>query len=430
MVQYAFNAMKMGPSIRAVLLGALLLGVATIVLAADPKPLTSIAAIHALTNDEASQGLQVAFEGTVTYYKTGDIDLFVQDGDVAIYVETTANAKLVLGDQVLVLGKTRSSFRPEIKADNVIFLHHGDPPEAVNADFKQLIRAELDCRRATVRGRVRSANIITDAGVPTIYLQLELEGGEIDAETIQSQIPDLSGLLDAEVEVTGAVAGKFDNKNQMTGILIEVYSFADVKIIRQATAAPSSLPVTPMDQILSVYNVQDRTERVRVQGTVTYDQPGSAVVLQNGAKSLWIDTQFERPVGIGTVASATGFPDVRSGALTLTEGEIEATGSSAPISPPLVPAPELAIGSRAFDLVSVEGRLLMSVREAGQDEYVLVSGGHLFSAVYRHPERGLNLPLPPMKQVALGSRVRITGICMLDKFDKFQGPVAFEVLLR
>ena len=423
------SVMKMGLPIRAAIVGAILVAVAPSTRSAETKPLTSLRSIHALSNEEASQGLQVAFEGVVTYYKPGDIDLFVQDGDTAVYVESSSNAKLELGDRVLVLGKTRASFRPEIKADNVIFLRHGVPPPAVNADFKRLIRAELDCRRATVRGKVRSANIVNDAGIPTIYLQLELDGGEIDAEMIVSKA-DLNGLLDAEIEVTGAVAGKFDNKNQMTGILIEVQSIADVKVIQPATVAPTSLPVMPMDEILSVYNVQDRTQRVRVQGTVTYDQPGSAIVLQNGSKSLWIETQFEQPVMIGTLASASGFPDVRSGALTLTEAQIETSGAAAPIKPPLVPASELAIGSRAFDLVSVEGRLLMSVREAGQDEYVLVSGGHLFSAVYRHPERGLNLTLPAMKQVAVGSKVRMTGICMLERFDKFQGSVAFEVLLR
>jgi diguanylate cyclase (GGDEF)-like protein len=425
-----WGAMKKGLSTRAVFLIALLLVCAAIGRAADTKPITSLHAIHVLTNEQAGQGLPVAFEGTVTYYKEGDIDLFVQDGEVAIYVETIASLKLDLGDRVLVLGKTRASFRPEIKADNVIFLRHGTAPPAVNADFRQLIRAEFDCRRATVRGRVRSANIVSDAGVATIYLQLQMEGGEIDAEMIESKPGDLTGLLDAEVEVTGAVAGKFDNKNQMTGILVEVQSLSDVKIIKQATRAPSSLPVMPMDEILSVYNVQDRTQRVRVEGTVTYDHPGAAIVLQNGAKSLWIETQFERPVKIGTLASASGFPDVRNGALTLTQGQIEVSGNASPIIPQPVPASELAVGTHAFDLVSVEGRLLMSVREAGQDEYVLVSDGRLFSAVYRHPERGLNLPLPPMKQVGVGSRVRMTGICMLERFDKFQGPVAFEVLLR
>ncbi|HEY1579464.1 MAG TPA: GGDEF domain-containing protein [Terracidiphilus sp.] len=60
----------------------------------------------------------------------------------------------------------------------------------------------------------------------------------------------------------------------------------------------------------------------------------------------------------------------------------------------------------------------------------MISQGHVFSAIYRHPERGIDLPVSPMQNLREGSRVRITGICVLDKGDQFRGPVAFHILLR
>ena len=78
----------------------------------------------------------------------------------------------------------------------------------------------------------------------------------------------------------------------------------------------------------------------------------------------------------------------------------------------------------------MEGRLVTRVREAAQDQYVVVSQGHVFSAIYRHPERGLDLPVSPMQNLRPGSRVRVTGICVLDRGDQFRGPVAFHLLLR
>ena len=51
------------------------------------QPLTSLRAIHALTNAQASHQLPVSFEATVTYYRGYERTLFVQDGDVAIYVK-------------------------------------------------------------------------------------------------------------------------------------------------------------------------------------------------------------------------------------------------------------------------------------------------------------------------------------------------------
>jgi diguanylate cyclase (GGDEF)-like protein len=395
-----------------------------------PATLTALAAIHALSNDQANKAIPVAFEATVTYYKKGDVDLFVQDGDIAIYVETTPMVDIVTGDRVLVRGKTRGSFRPEIMQGSATVLYHGVRAKPVPADFKQLIRAELDCRLVTVHAVVRSANHILDNGIKSLYLQVLMDGGNIDAEVLDTDGGDLSRLLDAEVELTGAAAGRFDSKNQMTGILLEVPSMSDLKILKSPRTRPGSLPVTSMDEVLKEYNIRDRTQRVRVEGTITYYQAGVALVLQNGSRSMWISTQFEKPLPVNQWASVTGFPDVRNGSLTLNRAAIQETGVRSPVTPLSASPTELASGVHAFDLVSVEGRLLMAVREAVQDEYVLVSGGHLFSAVYRHPERGLAIQPEPMVSLPIGSLVRMTGICALDNGYKFQGPMAFELLLR
>jgi diguanylate cyclase (GGDEF)-like protein len=257
-----------------------------------------------------------------------------------------------------------------------------------------------------------------------------MEGGYIDAQVAEGGGENFGNLLDAEVEVTGAVAGKFDSKMQMAGILLEVPTISDIKVVKSARSTPASLPLTPMDEILTATDIQDRTRRVRVSGTITYYQPGSALVLQGGPKSLWINTRFEKPLRLGDLASASGFPDVVNGSFVLTRGEIEDSGISSRILPLPVTSRELTGGSHALELVSIEGRLLMSLRQSVQDEYVVVSDSHLFSAIYRHPARTLETLLPPMKQLPVGSQVRVSGICILDRGEQFQGPQTFSILLR
>jgi diguanylate cyclase (GGDEF)-like protein len=176
--------------------------------------------------------------------------------------------------------------------------------------------------------------------------------------------------------------------------------------------------------------VDDQTERVRVQGTITYYQPGAAMVLQNGSDALWVDTRSEEPFRVGDHALVSGFPDVRSGSVVLTRGEIETTRSDATLQVPTLDARILSSGTHAFELVSVEGRLAVSVRQAAQDQYVIASQGHVFSAIYRHPQQGLNLPVSPLRDIRPGSRVRLTGICVMDRGDQFRGTVAFHLLLR
>jgi diguanylate cyclase (GGDEF)-like protein len=397
----------------------------------SPPVLTSLAAIHALTNEEANRVFPVAFEGTVTYYEKGNIDLFVQDGDTAIYVESVPGQSLALGDRVRVEGTTRASFLPEILARRVTMLHHGAPPPPVQADFGQMIRAELDCRRATVRAVVRAANVFSDGVSKSVLLDLLMPGGNLQAQVASPATPaQIEALLDSTIDITGAVAGRFDSKNQMTGILLEVPSLSDVHIVAPARVAPHLLPFKPFDKILESTHVEDRTARVRVEGTITYYQPGSALVLQDGMHALWVDTRSEEPHNTGDHALVSGFADVRNGAVVLTGAEIVSVPSGVPPHVEELTTAQLASGTHAFELVSVEGELLTRVRERAQDQYVIVAQGHVFSAIYRHPERGLSIPVAPMKDVRLGSRVRVTGICVLDRGDQFRGAVAFHLLLR
>jgi diguanylate cyclase (GGDEF)-like protein len=397
---------------------------------AMPPSLTTLRAVHSLTGAEARLRLPVDFEATVTYYDNQGRDLFVQDGDLAIYVFAQPGAQFVPGDRIRVQGKTDSDFRPDVLGEELTLIHHGPAPDAVPANLGQLLRVELDCVRVKMRARVRSADIVKDQAETNIYLTLLVDGGYIDAIVLGQDKSKLKELLDAEVEITGAVAGKFDTKMQLAGIMLQVASLSDVKIIEPATTQPGSLPITPMDEILKGYEVHDASRRMRVRGTVTFYLPGSTLVLQDGGKSLRVSTQFEGPLPIGEVVDVTGFPDARNNSPTLTQSEITRTGKQAPISPLPADFSQLSSGKHAFDLVSTEGTVLASVRGATQDEYVLDSNGHLFSAIYRHPDADI-FPLPAMKHVAVGSTIRVAGICTMETgSDPLGVPVAFYVLLR
>jgi diguanylate cyclase (GGDEF)-like protein len=398
--------------------------------AASAATLTTLRAIHALSNAQASQGIPVAFEATVTYYRDCDVDLFVQDGDAAIYVLFKPGASLLPGDRVLVQGRTRESFRPDIVDAKVSLLRHGSLPAPAPASFQQLVSAKLDAMRVTAHGVVRAADMVPGTGERNIYLQVLMDGGYVDAAVNSADQGALKDLLDAEVEVAGVSTAKFDQKMQQTGALLDVQSLADIKIRKRAGATPASLPMTPMEDVFASYHIRDLTQRVQVRGTVTYYQPGSAAVLQSGSKCLWIITMTDVPLRVGDLADASGFPEVRNGYLALTHAEVRDTHVQAPIPPLPVDWWEMGMGDNAFSLVSVEGQVVMQAREAAQDEYVLTSKGHVFSAIYRHPNGMSQSQLPPMKELPVGARVRVTGISMFYSSDPFNGPVASDMLLR
>ncbi|HVU48922.1 MAG TPA: GGDEF domain-containing protein [Terracidiphilus sp.] len=401
---------------------------------ASQPALTTLRAVRALTNNEAVNNPPVSFEATVTYYDNIGVDLFVQDGDKAIYVAAYPGLNLLPGDRILIDGTVHPDFRPDVGATHITLLRHGQPPAPIPATFNRLIRAQLDCMRVSVSARVRSADIFHDGDETGIYLNLLVDGGYVDASILSSDESVLKDLLDADVQITGVAAGKFDSKMQLTGILLEVSSLSDVKIQKHAAISPQALPITPMDRVLEGYGVDDHSQRIRTRGTVTYYERGIAAVLQDGSKSLWVTTLYEGPLAIGQIVDASGFPDVRDGSLTLTNSEFSPTSTLAPIAPLFVSSSELAPGKHAFELVSTEGRVLAIAHGAVQDEYVLTSGGHVFSALLGHPgtsEARHGQMQPKVKGLEVGSTVRVTGICTLEHgSDPLGVPVAFNILMR
>ena len=269
-----------------------------------PAPLNTLRAIHSLSNAEADQARPVAFQATVTYLRRDYSNLFVEDDGLAIYVNNTANSVLAPGDRVLVRGTTQGSFRPIVNSQDITVLSHGIVPGPVPATFDDLIRAHLDCMRVKIRGVVVSADLEPWSIGHKVALQVRTDGGYVKAVVDSDDAGAPKALLSADVEVIGVASGQFDGKMQLTGAEINVSSLIDVKVLR-AGAPPDSLTVTSMADILSGYHVRDFSERVRVRGIITYYQAGSALVLQNGTQSLWITTDTEAPLQIGSEADVT-----------------------------------------------------------------------------------------------------------------------------
>lgn len=171
----------MNRSIAAV---SIFLGWACAAGAATPATLTSLRAIHALTNTEAAQRLPVEFEATVTYVHLEQSVLFVQDDGVGIYVSPKTNLALAVGDRVLIRGKTGPSFRPLVNSDSITLVHHGALPKPVPVTFDELIHGQHDCVLVTARGVVRSvdsSDFNSQSG--SAFMEMQTEGGYIAVNT-------------------------------------------------------------------------------------------------------------------------------------------------------------------------------------------------------------------------------------------------------
>ncbi len=424
---------------RAFVVVMVVLSLASLPAAGMPAtPLATLHAVHVLTNTEADKGLPVAFEATVGYSRWYDNGFFANDAGEGLYVLMSPAASFTPGDHVFIRGTTHGSFRPLVNASSVTLLRHGSPPVPVDATYDELIRAQYDALRVKMTATVRAADTVVSrsGSVRSTRLQLVTPEGHLEADVDVDNPNLMKTLLDARVEITGVSAGKFDDKMEQTGIVLYVAQFQDIKIVEEAPLDVWSYPVTPMDQVLYVPHISGLTPRVRIHGTITYYQPGSTVVLQDGVRSVRVSTHDREPLRIGDLADATGFPDVHDRELTLSDGEFRDSLISKPVPPHVTTAKELAFwspnqpGGQEDNLVSVEGQVVTESRAATQDEYVLKSDGRLFTAIYHHPLAGEDVP--GMLNVPTGATIRVTGIStILDTNAVEPGQeTSFNILLR
>jgi len=400
--------------------------------ATQTGPLTDIRAVAELPRQAACQQIPVSVVGTVTLAPSAEGDLYLQQNGWAVLVHAPAKTQLAPGDRVRLQGTTQCGFRPSVQASEMTLLGHGAPPKPVVATYADLVQGSNDAVLVSVRGVVRSAypNESSSTAHPEAALRLQTGSGPVDAIVRDADSASLQPLLDAEVEITGIADALYDEKMQRIGVRLHVGAPRAIRVLKRAGRDPWSLPPTPMDAVLSAFRIRNFTRRVRVHGAVTFAEQGQGVVLQDGTHSLWVKTQSFAPVPVGEVVDAIGFPIVNDGFLMLNGGEVRDTGKFAPLTPQALDWKELNTGKHFFDLVSVEGVVVMEMGGASQDKYVLSAGGSLFSVNLRHRPAQYSGSIKPLNPVPVGSRIRVTGICLQNNASLFNDKAAFNILLR
>jgi diguanylate cyclase (GGDEF)-like protein len=91
---------------------------------------------------------------------------------------------------------------------------------------------------------------------------------------------------------------------------------------------------------------------------------------------------------------------------------------------------EALSGEYAFNLVSLEGKVVAEVHERQQDTLVLDTDGHVFSAVLRHVPWAGAIPVAELPKLPIEGRVRVTGVCITEAGGPWNNAIWFEIHLR
>jgi diguanylate cyclase (GGDEF)-like protein len=391
-------------------------------------PLTTVAQIRQLSPQQAEQGRSVSITGVVTYADIIGHSLFVDDGTGSIFVYDPPPMSIRQGDLIQVTGATTENYLADIVHSRIKIVGHQPLPTPKPATFTQLISGASDCGYVTLSGVIRSATMQPANGEPFLMLEMLADGGYVNLHIEHPTGLNPNSLLDARVEATGVSGGLFDGKFQLKGARLYLDSGKDLRILSPPSAAPQSLPLTPMDHILSAYDIEEKSHRVRVRGSVTLYEPGERLVIEDHGLAMLVHTLQNDPLNLGDVVDVVGFPDVNDYSPSLDHAQFLRTADRNPILPTLISWQDAAAGKYNFNLVSIEGKIIEQVYEASNDTLYLDVDGHVFAAPLAHASwRGTPYNVP---YLSVGTRVRVSGICFAQGSNHWRRALWFSLHLR
>ena len=386
----------------------------------NPKILDRVEQIRRLPPDEAARGFPVRLRAVVTYFDPVNVELFVQDSTGGIYVECDEPPVLQRGQQIELTGVTGAGdFAPVVRHPKARVLGPASLPKPLKVSFDDLSTGRQDSQWVEAEGIVHSAAIERKR----LSLYVSSGGGRIKVTVLSFPEIDPEQLVEAHVRVRGACGATFNKKRQLTGLLVYSQTFADIVVEEPAPIDPSQFPLLHAGTLLQFAPGPTESRRVRVRGTVTFQQFGRSLFLRDGDHGLQVFTHQPLRVEPGDLVEALGFPSLGEYTPILQDAVFERLGPGAVPRPVHVTAEALLSGDHDANLVDIEGQLLTRKRSGKSELFAMKSGDRIFNAQIDPAD-------PRLASLSEGSDLRLTGICLIEAGGDGNAPESFVLRLR
>ncbi len=365
-----------------------------------------VAAIRALTTDEARRAYPVSLEGVVTYIDPDWDILFFQDATAGIFVflDDPEHEHPTTGDRVRLEGVTGpGDFAPVIEAATMHVLRAGEMPAARDASTERLFAGHEDSQWVRSEGIVRSVSIedsthytldVVD-GLRRFRVHVIIEDG--------SARPD--HLIDALVAIEGVCATLFNPMRQLIGIKLFVPALDYLTVLNPGKADPAGVAPRNVADLMQ-FSHAPPGHRTRVRGTVTLRRANGEFFLQDATGGLFVRPQKPIPVRSGDRVDVVGFAVAGSYTPILEDAvgwKLEEPFES--LTPVVMQGDDLLRGDLDALPVKMEARLIdHGVRSS---DYVLTlrSGQHTFNAYLESTSE-----VDPFPSLRNGSLLEVAGI--------------------
>ncbi len=394
--------------------------------------LSHVKDVRQMSSADAARGAQVRIKGSVTALSGWKNSFFLQDASGGISVDRTDEADVHAGDEVEVTGVSGPGlFAPVILANHVQVLGQKTLPPAPTASYADLAGGKQDSQRVELSGVVHSAAVSESWGRPVLFIVVDIGGGSITARVHEFPRKDFQYLVDATVRMRGVSGTAFNEKRQFIGARLFVPSLDDVQVEQISPTDAFAIPASTIQSLLQFGAAQGLSHRVRVSGILTGQRLGHTLYLQSGSEGIVVESSQPTRLELGARVEAAGFvvpgryspalhdavfrkirQDTLPTAVRLSAGDVIQVKDGFPFAP------------WNGLLVQLDGEIIDRTQHAGEDVWIMRDGNKVFQAQIQTGSSS-----DALAGVANGSRVRVTGICIIE-VDEDQQPRSFRIALR
>ena len=389
--------------------------------------LTNAQAVRNLTVSQAEQHRPVKLRGVVTFFDNSLFSRFIQDGTAGIYLSETNLPVLFPGQLIEVEGHTSpGEYAPIIIPNKVHVVGSADLPLPPPVTYEQLASGKEDSQFIEVEGIVRSVNL--EESSKHYLMELVTGGGRLTVYGSHLPVDESQNLVDSKVRIRGVCSSQFNRQRQLFAIRLMVPRVEDVTVEIPATGDPFAVPEQKIGSLFQFTTQGNYGHRVKISGTVTYFQPGSALYVQDGNYGLFVQTKSTNKLSLGDRVDILGFASPGQYTPALQDATYRKNASGSPPYPAMISRDEALKGEYDSRLVRIDAKLLNHAQDGKQQSLVLESGGFIFHAYQQSEDARAYASLQN------GSMLAVSGICLVEPGDWQAGETwrakSFRVLLR
>ncbi|HEY1048253.1 MAG TPA: ATP-binding protein [Prosthecobacter sp.] len=418
------------------------------------RVLKQCAEIRLLSREEAATAIPVEVTGVVTRIDAGTNGFVVHD-DAGVWVYTSKEVRASLmkepvpamsvGDVVEITGQSGPGhFASTIWPHRIRIVGRRDLPPALPVTLAELNTGFHDSQRVSFTGVVQVVErTATYRNEPVLQFTLSSLGGhaffwhfDLGTDTQAAR------YLDAEVKVTGVCGPNFNTRGEIVGVRIQSADASDIEMITPGIADPFKAPLVPLRKISGFHASFDPLHMRRIEGVLTYIEPGQFLYLQDGSRGVRVETRQEDVFPLGSVIEAAGFIATPHYYAEMEEALLRMKSAATP--PPPTPATldairDVRLGRHGTFMDDYDGRLTTLRGRMVSLQHVPGGPVRLF---FENEGELIRASLPETQTHAVlddllpGSELEVTGVCKLTfqqerlMTDRSFSPTSIELLLR